>query len=72
MNWSFFDTGVAFGVAALGAHIIVRFNVWLYRKIGFVSLARYWETQLHWWIPMVRVVCAAFAIIFMALGVGLV
>jgi hypothetical protein len=64
--------GIIFIAAALWARQLFNLNLWIYRKIGLVSLAEFWNRQRGWWLPAMRTVIVAFAVIFFAQGAGII
>ena len=69
MNWQYIDAGIIVGLAAIAAPVIVRVNVWFYRKTGLIRESRYWDTHLDSWIKNVRLLCAVSALALLVLGV---
>jgi hypothetical protein len=67
---AFAVVGLTSLLVALAPGPIVRLNLWLYRALGFARLAVTWEERLGGWIPVVRYSSAAVALIFLALGLG--
>jgi len=51
---------------------LINLNLWVYRKLRLFRLARFWQRQLGWWIPAVRVVCATGAVFFVLVGLGMI
>lgn len=71
MNWQYIDAGIILGLAAIAAPVIVRFNVWFYRRLGLIRDSRYWDLHLGTWIRNVRLLCAVAAVALLVLGVTL-
>ena len=61
LNSALTITALIFG--AVAANPLVRFNIWLYRKLHLTGFAQFWERQIHWWVPVVRVACISGVVI---------
>jgi len=60
--------GIVFFLGAIAARPLIKLNLWVYDKLGFHGFARFWERQLGWWVPTVRVLCVAGLVVVILLG----
>lgn len=60
-----------FLMAGVFARHLIDFNLWIYKRIGLVSLADFWKRQLKWWLPTVRAVAIIGAVAFFVIGTGI-
>lgn len=67
---NFMLIGIIFIAAALWARHLFNLNLWVYRKIGLVSLAEFWNRQRGWWLPTMRTVTITFALSILRSGRG--
>ena len=69
MKWPLLDAGIALAATALAAPVLVRFNYWLYRTTGLIKRTPEWDLRMQRWTRMVRVGCAAAALLLIVLGI---
>jgi hypothetical protein len=49
---------MVFAVGAIAVKCLINQNLRLYEAMGFTRFADFWNSQISWYLPLMRLLCA--------------